>query len=33
MADCALAQLRVHDREAYGRYQAHFMDVLLLQGV
>ncbi|HRD45130.1 MAG TPA: DUF1330 domain-containing protein [Caulobacter sp.] len=23
----ALAQISVHDREAYGRYQARFMDV------
>lgn len=24
----AVAQLKIHDREAYGRYQARFMDVL-----
>jgi len=23
----AIAQLKIHDREAYGRYQARFMDV------
>lgn len=25
----ALAQLRIHDRDAYGRYMASFMDVLI----
>ncbi|MGD9814445.1 MAG: DUF1330 domain-containing protein [Hyphomonadaceae bacterium] len=27
MAVYALAQLRIHDRERYGRYMARFMDV------